>query len=94
MSWTIFDEVSILWAEHRESPFPDELYWADGDLWAIDAEVAACVATYVNGRGVLDSLRRRVLRRCANDLAAALPRLHGEAAVYAARMMRMTELIG
>lgn len=29
VTWTIVDEVSILWAEHRGSAFPDDLHWVD-----------------------------------------------------------------
>ena len=96
MNWTVLDEVSVLWAEHLGSPFPDDLYWVDdGDrcLPLTDALMAGCIASYVSGRGVLDLERRRDLQSLARDLAEILPRLRGESAEYVARLVRMAELI-
>ena len=92
----IFDEVTVLWAEHRGAPWPDDLYRVDdrdGDVAEIDGAMAGCILDYVKSRGAMDEERFRLLHDGARDLRRILPRLRGEGAVYVRRLIRMVELI-
>jgi hypothetical protein len=95
MTWTPYDEVSILRAEHIGLAFPDDLRFLDapsgGSVAALDASMAGCVMAYLDG--VLDPERRSILQECADDLRDVLPRLSGEGAGYAGRLVRMAALI-
>ncbi|MGW2312490.1 hypothetical protein [Actinomadura luteofluorescens] len=97
MNEAVLDEVTALWAEHLSASWPEELYRADdsdGDVVEIDGAMAGCISAYVQGRGVLDVKRARILQACACDLQKVLPRLRGDEAHYVRRLIRMAELIG
>lgn len=95
--WTVLDEVTVLWAEHRGRTFPDDLLPpVGGDRICVpypDGEMAGCIMSYVANRGVLDPVCRRILRSCARDLKPLLPRLRGDGAAHVARLVRMADLI-
>jgi hypothetical protein len=96
MNKAIFDEVTVLWAEHRGAPWPDSLYRVDdrdGDVVEIDGAMAGCISVYVDSRGALDEERLRNLHDGARDLRTILPRLRGEDGVYVRRLIKMAELI-
>ncbi|MFI0370446.1 hypothetical protein ACH35V_21485 [Actinomadura sp. 1N219] len=96
MSASAFNEIAVLWAEHVEAPWPDDLYSAGGpgkDVAEIDGAMAGCISTYLQIHGVLDTDRSRILRSSSSDLEEILPRLQGEAAAYVRRLIRMADLI-
>lgn len=89
-------EVSLLWAEHLGSTFPDDLRWmetsAGHSIPALDASMAGCILAYVKD-GTLDPQRNEILREGADELGKVLPRLKGEGVVYAKRLLEMADLI-
>ncbi|WUI00155.1 hypothetical protein OHR68_42910 [Spirillospora sp. NBC_00431] len=96
MSASAFDEIAALWAEHVKAPWPDDLYSAGDpgkDVAELDGAIAGCISTYIQGHGVLDTNRSRILRSASNDLEEILPRVQGEAAAYVRRLIRMAGLI-
>lgn len=96
MNKAIFDEVTVLWAEHLGAPWPDNLYREDdrdGDLAEIDGAMAGCISGYVKSRGALDEERFRNLQDGARDLRRTLPRLRGADAACVRRLIQMAELI-
>ncbi|MBL7510476.1 hypothetical protein [Frankia nepalensis] len=95
--WSVLDEVTTLWAEHRGLTFPDSLRWLEapnGDaVPLLDTFMAGCVATYIANRGALDAEQRGILRDCAHDLRSLRRRPRGDGARYLARLLRMADLI-
>ncbi|GAA0333562.1 hypothetical protein NE235_13620 [Actinoallomurus spadix] len=91
----VFDEVSVLWAEHLGLTFPDDLKWleADGEsVVLLDGDMAGCVRSYLDG--TLDGEKRAILDDCSRVLRELLPKLRcGEGRRYAARLVRMADLI-
>lgn len=98
MSWSVVDEISILWAEHLGLTFPDDLKGLDvcGEpVVLLDASLAGCIFSYLAGeRGELDTWRLEVAHDCADDLRLLLPRLpDGEGRSYVARLIHIADLI-
>ncbi len=98
MSKAVFDEVSVLWAEHMGLAFPDDLRGVEihGDPVAyLDFCMAGPLTSYVGSqRGVLDPDQLRIVKRCARDLRAHLPRLRRrEGRTYVTRLLRIADLI-
>ncbi|MCO5967990.1 hypothetical protein [Actinoallomurus soli] len=95
MNEAVFDEVSGLWAEHLGLTFPDDLKGleADGEPVALlDTYMAGCVSGYLGGE--LDAEKRVILDDCNRVLQKLLPTLpHGDGREYAARLVRMADLI-
>ncbi|GAA2655684.1 hypothetical protein GCM10010412_025180 [Nonomuraea recticatena] len=94
MNRAVFNEVSVLWAEHLGQPFPGM-----GDVFPdfvlADAYMAGIVTSYVGSqRGVLTEEQRRMLSSCARDLRWVLRRVRGrEARAFVARSVRIADLI-
>lgn len=98
MSKAVFDEVSVLWAEHSGLTFPDDLRGAEvhGEPVAyLDSCMAGPLTSYVGSRrGMLGPDQLRTVRGCARDLRALLPRLRRhEGRTYVARLLRIADLI-
>ncbi|MBB4939014.1 hypothetical protein FHR32_003319 [Streptosporangium album] len=98
MNKALFDEVSVLFAEQRGLTYPDDLISVEiygHSMLLIDSDMAGCVTSYVgHKRGVLDADQLRIVRECARDLGALVPRLRRrEGRTYAARWLRIAELI-
>ncbi|MEV0971479.1 hypothetical protein [Microtetraspora glauca] len=96
MNKAVFDEVSVLWAQHLGQPFPG---MGDDDVFAdfvlADAYMAGIVTAYVGSRrGSLNTEQRRILANCARDLRWVLRRVRGrEARAFVARSVRIADLI-
>ncbi|MEV4083436.1 hypothetical protein ACGFJC_03500 [Nonomuraea fuscirosea] len=98
MNKAVYDEVCVLWAEHMGLPFPDDLRGVDiYDLPVVylDSCIAGPITSYVGSqRGVLNDRQLRIVKECARDLRALLPRLRRrEGRTYVARLVRIGELI-
>jgi hypothetical protein len=98
VSKAVFDEVCVFWAEHLGLPFPDDLRGVgiyDRPIVYLDSCIAGPITSYVGGqRGVLTDRQLRIVKECARDLRALLPRLHRrEGRTYVARIVRIGELI-
>ncbi|GIH76268.1 hypothetical protein [Planobispora longispora] len=98
MNKAVFDEVSVLWAEHMGLTFPDGLRGVEihGEPVAyLDFCMAGPLTSYVGSRrGVLDPDQLQTVRECARDLRALLPRVHRrENRAYVARLLRIADLI-
>lgn len=95
MNKAVFDEVSVLWAEHLGLTFPDDLKWLEVDgqpVALLDTYMAGCVSSYLGG--VLDAEKRVILDDCSRVLRELLPKLRrGEGRGYTARLVRMADLI-
>lgn len=95
MKEAVFDEVSVLWAEHLGLTFPDDLKGleADGEPVALlDTYMAGCVSGYLSGE--LDAEKRAILDDCRRVLQELLPELpHGDGRGYAVRLVQMADLI-
>ncbi|GAA4621007.1 hypothetical protein GCM10023196_007190 [Actinoallomurus vinaceus] len=95
MNDTVFDEVSVLWAEHLGLTFPDDLKWLEVDgepVGLLDSDMAGCVSSYLGG--ALDAEKRVILGDCSRVLQKLLPKLRrGEGRRYAERLARMADLI-
>jgi hypothetical protein len=94
----IFDEVSVLWAEHLGLPYPDDLRGVDiydQPVAYLDVCMAGLLTSYVGSqRGVLDDGRLRTVGECVRDLRALLPYLRGrEGRRYVARLVRIGDLV-
>jgi hypothetical protein len=90
----VFDEVSVLWAEHLGQPFPG-MGEAFADFVLADAYMAGIVTSYVGSqRGDIDAEQRRILSSCARDLRRVLRRVRGrEARHFVARSVAIADLI-
>ncbi len=98
MNKAVFDEVSVLWAEHLGLPFPDDLRGVEiyGQPVAyLEYCLAGPLTSYVGSqRGVLEADQLRIVRACARDLRALLPRLRGEERrTFVARLIRIADLV-
>ncbi|WP_449062701.1 hypothetical protein [Planomonospora algeriensis] len=95
MNKAVFDEVSVLWTEHRGLTFPDDLRRVEvhGEPVAyLDFCKAGPLTGYVGSqRGALDPAQFRVARRCARDLRALLRRRDGR--TYVVRLLQIADLI-
>ncbi|MEV4370057.1 hypothetical protein ACIBQ6_20950 [Nonomuraea sp. NPDC049655] len=96
VSSAVFEEVSVLWEEHRHIPFPG---LADRDLFAdlvlADDGVAGVMFWYVRNEGkpLTDQLREQLVSS-ARDLRWIRRRARGrEARTYVDRLLRMADLI-
>lgn len=68
----------MLYREHMARPFPPRLRGVDVDgidFVLLDAAIAGCVHTWLGTRHDLDPERKRILRRCLDDLRRVLPTL-------------------
>ncbi|WP_214409911.1 hypothetical protein [Sphaerisporangium fuscum] len=88
----------MLFAEQRGLTYPEDLITVEihgYPMLLIDGDMAGCVTGYVgHARGVLDADQLRIVRQCARDLRALVPRLRRrEGRSYAARWLRIAELI-
>ncbi|MGI5485323.1 hypothetical protein [Microtetraspora malaysiensis] len=88
----------MLFAEQRGLTYPDDLITVEiygYPMLLIDSDMAGCVTSYVgHARGALDADQLRIVRECARDLRALVPRLRRrEGRVYAVRWLRIAELI-
>ncbi|MEV4058975.1 hypothetical protein [Nonomuraea dietziae] len=94
MNRAVFNEVSVLWAEHLGQSFPG-MGDAFPDFVLADAYMAGIVTSYVGSqRGVLTQEQRRILSSCARDLRLVLRRVRGrEARAFVARSVRIADLI-
>ncbi|MEV4375343.1 hypothetical protein [Streptosporangium sp. NPDC049644] len=98
MNKAVFDEVSVLWAEHTGQFCPDDLrdFEINGQpVMLLDLYMAGCLTSYVGSRrGVLPVDQVRIVGKCARDLRALLPRLRRrEDRTYVARLLRIADLI-
>ncbi|MER6576375.1 hypothetical protein [Nonomuraea sp. NPDC001023] len=98
MNKAVFDEVCVLWAEHSSLPFPDDLRGVDiydQPVAYLEFCMAGPLTSYVGSRrGALDADQLRVVRECARDLRALLPRLRRrEGRMFVARLVRIGNLI-
>lgn len=86
-----------LWDEHLRAEFPTRLRGeevAGVDMVMADSDVAGCVITFLEGRGVLDEWRRGILRRCIRDLDSVLPLLtDDEERRYYGRLREVASLV-
>ncbi|MEV6983834.1 hypothetical protein AB0M95_21605 [Sphaerisporangium sp. NPDC051017] len=88
----------MLFAEQCGLSYPDDLISVEiygYPMLLIDNDLAGCVTSYVgHRRGVLDADQLRIVRECARDLRALVPRLRRrEGRIYAARWLHIAELI-
>ncbi|MEU7893514.1 hypothetical protein AB0B45_11685 [Nonomuraea sp. NPDC049152] len=94
MNKAVFDEVSVLWAQHVGQPYPSmaEVF---PDFVLADSYMAGIVTSYVGSqRGAIDAEQRRILSSCARDLRWVSKRVRGcEARAYVARSVRITDQI-
>ncbi|WP_067170787.1 hypothetical protein [Microtetraspora niveoalba] len=98
MNKAVFDEVSVLWAEHRGQFCPDDLrdFEINGQpVMLFDLYMAGCLTSYVGSRrGVLPADQLGIVGKCARDLRALLPRIRRrENRTYVARLLRIANLI-
>ncbi|MFI6601905.1 hypothetical protein ACIBHX_37140 [Nonomuraea sp. NPDC050536] len=98
MNREVVNEVSVLWAEHSGQFCPDDLRDVEihgQPVMLLDLYMAGCLTSYVGSRqGVLDVGQLRIVKECARDLRALLPRIRrSEERTYLSRMIRIAELI-
>ncbi|GAA3443653.1 hypothetical protein [Planomonospora venezuelensis] len=98
MNREVFNEVSVLWAEHSGQWCPDDLrdFAIDGrPVMLLDLYMAGCLTSYVGSRqGELPADQLRTVRECARDLRALLPRVRRRGnRPYVARLLRIADLI-
>ncbi|GII81577.1 hypothetical protein Sru01_65590 [Sphaerisporangium rufum] len=98
MNREVFNEVSVLWAEHRGQFCPDDLrdFEINGQpVMLLDLYMAGCLTSYVGSRhAALSATQLRTVRECARDLRALLPRVRRrENRAYVARLLRIADLV-
>ncbi|HVK05766.1 MAG TPA: hypothetical protein VM490_20010 [Armatimonadaceae bacterium] len=91
--------VEALAREHRDAPFPREVYAIEPmngtSLVLLDANISGCVDTFLARGYALDLWRTATLGVCFRDVALALasPDLVAEARPYYARLETLAGLV-
>ena len=90
-------EVTRLWADHVKAPFPSELRGSEQegvDLVMLDADIAGCVSTFLDNRGVIDEDRKHILQRLLPEAESVASILESkEERLYVERLAMLTRLI-
>ena len=90
------DELTRLWEEHREVPFPDDCRGEEVegvDLIGLDSTAAGCVASFLARSGPLDRERAEVLRVCRREAEAVAGSLEGPGREHFERLARLAALV-
>jgi hypothetical protein len=92
----MMDDLRRLWQEHLEAPYPEGCRPRRDptiDLAMIDADIAACVSTFLSREGRLDCRRTAILGRRHRDAALVAQELDGSACDYFKRLERMAAVV-
>lgn len=79
------DEIKKLWNEFQKLPFPSGLAGEEiegEDVVSLDTFAAGCISTFIGNKGLLDSERLKILRKCIVDIEKILPHIKGEGKEY------------
>ena len=87
------DTIVELWRQFRGVPFPSVDSELLADLAATDTFAAGCISTFIEQGGSLDAERMTCLCACAEELAAAIPALRGEARAYFGRLLDLSRRV-
>ena len=90
------DDISSLWREHEQAPFPAECRGKEiegEDLVLLDSYTAGCVSTFIGPAGKLDRERHECLIGCRDGLTKVVPALAGNAKEYYERLLTLATLV-
>ncbi len=89
-------EVKIMWNEWKGIPFPSDYAGEEVEgicVVSLDTFTAGCIDTFVSRKGSLGAKRISILKKCEEDLQIVVANLEGNAKLYFAQLLKMTQRI-
>ncbi|HXH71825.1 MAG TPA: hypothetical protein VNI58_03310 [Mariprofundaceae bacterium] len=90
------NEITELWDQFRNAPFPRELGGEEIDgveLVLLDADAAAVVSTFIGKSGKISEQQIQLLEGYVKDASQVLPKLNGEGMHYFALLLKLCDLV-